>query len=368
MATSLAERRPFAVATRALARLNAAIDERISVRALVPLRVALGPLVIFHLRPFLTLAADGSTYRDQFHVPFAAWYPVLPDPLYLAALWLAIPAAVALSIGLFTRATSGYLALFIGYNLFVSRTHFHHNRAFLLVLLIAAALLPLGGNWSIDALRQRTGDRTRTGLRWPLMLLRYQVATVYVSSGFSKLIDADWWGGTVLRLRVERYGSDAVAAGVPEWIVDGVGSAGFSTWFAKVVVLTELFIGIGLLVRRTRLGAVWVAIPFHVAIQFSASVQIFTFAALAALVIWVTPTVRDRVVRGASPRHARAIQILDWTGRFRIEPASDHGDGIVVVDRDGTEHRGRAAWRLVFSRLPLTFWIAAPLRLAADRR
>lgn len=368
MATSFSARRPFAETSQALARVNAAIDDRISVRALVPLRIALGPLVVIHLQPFLTLAADGSTYRDRFHVPFAAWFPELSDPLYLVALWLAIPAAVALSIGLFTRAANVYLATFIGYNLFLSRTHFHHNRAFLLVLLIATALLPLGVNWSIDARRRRTGDRPTTGPRWPLMLVRFQVAAVYVASGFSKLIDADWWGGTVLRLRVERYGSDAVAAGVPEWLVDGVGSAGFSLWFAKIVVLTELFIGVGLLVRRTRLGAVWVAIPFHVAIQFTASVQIFTFAALAALVIWVTPTVRDRVVRVTSPRHARAIQILDWTGRFRMEPPSDHDDGLLVIDRDGTEHRGRAAWRLVLSRLPLTFWLAGPLRLVADRR
>jgi hypothetical protein len=55
-------------------------------------------------------------------------------------------------------------------------------------------------------------------------------------------------------------------------------------------------------------------------------------------------------------------------GRFHIEPATGADQGMVVVDRDGTERRDRAAGRLVLSRLPLTFWVVAPIRLWADRR
>jgi hypothetical protein len=352
------------------ARLDAAIDEPVDVGSLVVLRVALGPIVLLHLQPFLALAREGVTYRDRFHVPFASWYPEVPDPVYLALLWLAVPAAVALSVGFSTRAAAIYTATFVGYNLFLTKTHFHHNRAFLLVILVGVALLPTGATRSVDALRSRRAGRAepRCSVRWPLMLLRFQVAAVYTASGFSKLVDADWWGGVVTQLRVERYGQVAVDRGVPEWLVDLAAAPGFHAGFAKVVVLTELFIGLGLLVPRIRLAALWVAIPFHLAIQATASVQVFTLAALAALFIWVTPVAPDRTVWIGSRRLAAIVRGLDWAARFDVRLGSSAGWGVVVADRDGTRLEGKAAALALLSRLPATFWFAAPIRLVTEPR
>ena len=70
----------------------------------------------------------------------------------------------------------------------------------------------------------------------------------------------------------------------------------FHTYAAKAIVLTELFIALGLWWRRTRYAAVWVAVGFHVAIEVSASVQVFSYLAIAALVIWAVPSTRDRVL------------------------------------------------------------------------
>ena len=113
--------------------------------------------------------------------------------------------------------------------------------------------------------------------------------TVYLASGVSKLIDGDWWSGRVLQLRVIDNGHRAVDAGVPEWIIDAIDGASFHAVFAKVVVATELAIGIGLPFRRTRRAAVLLAIAFHISIQLFAEVQVFSWAALAALLVWVTP-------------------------------------------------------------------------------
>ena len=62
-------------------------------------------------------------------------------------------------------------------------------------------------------------------------------------------------------------------------------------------MLTELFIAVGLWFRRTRYAAVWIAVCFHVAIEVSAQVQVFSFLAIAALVIWAVPSTRDRNLR-----------------------------------------------------------------------
>jgi membrane protein implicated in regulation of membrane protease activity len=142
---------------------------------------------------------------------------------------------------------------------------------------------------------------------------------------------------------------------------------GFHAGAAKVIVLTELFIAVGLWWRGSRYAAVWVAVAFHVSIQLSASVQVFSFLAIAVLVIWAVPSTRDRVLRidPTAVRHRRLgtlVRALDWLARFRIEPAPS-GSRLELVDRDGTTLRGAPAIALVLSRLPLTAWFALPALL-----
>ena len=347
-----------------------------SLRAIELLRIASGPLVIAHLWPFLVNAVDGIVYSDRFYLPYAAWYPEVSRGAYLVLLWLAVGAAVSLSLGIATRYASIYTAGFVAYNLFLSRTHFWHNRAFLLVMLVGLAILPVGRAWSIDAwIRARRGaTRLPTeGHLWPLMLLRFEVVVVFLGSGVSKLLDADWWDGTVTRLRVVQWRDVASARGIPDGILDVLATEGFHVWFAKVAVLTEILIALGLLYRRSRLGAIWTAVIFHVSIEVVASVQVFSFAALAALVIWITPSARDRTVilRGGSPGArllAFAVQWLDWTGRFRLRRDDAPGPTLTLIERERETLHGAPAARLILSRLPLTFMVVAPFNLVGARR
>lgn len=199
---------------------------------------------------------------------------------------------------------------------------------------------------------------------WPLWLMRFEVAVVYTASGFSKLIDGDWFGGIVLRLRIEQWRDVAFDRGTPEWLLDVLSDPGFMAVFSKVVVLTELGIGLGLLWSRTRLGAIWLAIPFHLMIELTSSVQVFSWAALAALVIWVTPRDHDRVVTAPSEHWLHtAVRWLDWTGRFRVEEGPLH-----LVDRDGSVLEDHDAIWATLTRLPLTFWFSAPWYLASSVR
>jgi hypothetical protein len=110
----------------------------------------------------------------------------------------------------------------------------------------------------------------------------------------------------------------------------------------------------------------------HQSIEISARVEVFSYAAIAALIIWVTPAGRDRVVRlrpgdGVSRVLGAAVRTLDWFGRFRIEPARPGDAAVTVIDRDGRALTGRAAARLILTRLPATFPIAV-LMSTGDRR
>ena len=345
----------------------AAFDEllgrAVSLRALELLRVLAGPVVLLHLRPFLSDTLDGRIYSDAFYEPYTSWYPELSEPLYVGLLWLAAVAAVAMSLGVLTRLATATTFAIVAYNLFLSTTHFHNNRAYLVVVLGLLAAAPLGRELSIDAwLRRRRGGPAPdlSAPAWPLWLLRFEAAAVYAASGFSKLVDPDWFGGTVTWQRVVRARDDLEAWPLPDWAVSVLTDRDFHTGAAKAIVLTELFIAAGLWLRPTRYVAVWVAVVFHVTIEASASVQVFSILAISALVIWATPSTRDRVIRVDPQRRLGAvIRRLDWLARFRVEPARP-GSPVEIVDRDGTTLNGPPGVAFALSRLPLTAWFALP--------
>lgn len=261
-----------------IARVDEALGRRVSLRGMDLLRIAAGPIVILHLWPFVRDARDGVIYRDSFYEPYAAWYPELPRSLYVAVLCVGVLAAIAMTLRLAPRASTVVAFGVVAYNLFLSTTHFHNNRAYLFVVLGALALAPVG-----------------EGPAWPLLLLRIEAAVVYGGSGLSKLLDRDWFGGTVTWGRVVK-----VEDRLPDWLVPALTNRDLHTVAAKAIVLTELFIALGLLWRRTRYVAVAVAVMFHLFIAATADVQVFSILGIAALVIWIDPARLPRVARAAS--------------------------------------------------------------------
>jgi uncharacterized membrane protein YphA (DoxX/SURF4 family) len=348
----------------------------VSMRALALLRVLVGPIVLVHLWPFLRDALAGEIYRDTFHEPYATWYPELPRALYTGLIGVGCVAAVALSLGLLTRVASVLTFSVVGYNLFLSTTHLHNNRAFLLIVLAGLAVAPCGRELSLDAWWRARRGRPALPLDapgWPLWLLRFEAVVVYGASGMSKLLDPDWFGGTVTWHRVVLQRRDLAASPLPDWMVTVLADRPFHTYAAKIIVLTELFIAAGLCWRATRYAAVWVAVAFHLAIQVSARVEVFSYLAIAALVIWSVPSTRDRELRFdpsaiGQRRLVRAVGALDWLARFRVVPGA-RGEALRLTDRDGRTLEGRPATRFVLSRLPLTAWFVLPtLLLPTGRR
>ena len=271
-----------------VARFDELTARPVSMRAFALLRVPVGLLVVVHLQPFLADALGGRIYRDRFYEPYLSWYPSLPRALYAGLLWLVAAAGVSLAIGLFTRVSAWLCFGGVAYNLFLSTTHVHNNRAYLVIVLAALAVGPCGRELSVDAWwrRQRALPPLPTEAPgWPLWLLRFEACVVYLASGLSKLIDPDWFGGAVTWGRVTAGRSQL--AGLPGWLASALVDRDVHTWAAKAIVATELFIGVGLWFRRTRPLAVAVAVLFHVAIGLTAAVQVFSYLAIAVLVIWL---------------------------------------------------------------------------------
>jgi hypothetical protein len=353
-------------APAAVRRVDELLGRPVSMRALALLRILVAPIVLLHLRPLLEDAWHGRTYRDHFYEPYASWYPELPRGAYVALLWLAAVGAVAMAVGLRARAATITVWAIATYDLLLSTTHFHNNRAYLVIVLAALAASPCDRELSLDAWLGRRRGRPpapTTSPGWPLWLLRFEAATVYGASGLSKLLDRDWRSGEVTWDRLVRTRHLLDASILPPWAVDLLTDRSFNTVSAPFVIATELFIAAGLWSRRTRYAAVWVAVCFHVAIQLSASVEVFSYLAIAALVIWCVPSTRDRVLRVDPARHrtfAAVVRRLDWLARFRVEEGPA-GSPVLLVDRDGRTSSGRTAVVEALSRLPAVAWFALPL-------
>ncbi len=259
-----------------LGTLDELLGRRIVFRAFARLRVLCGPITLWHLWPFLADSLEGRTYRDAYWRPYASWLPEVPTPLYLVVLWLGAGAAIAMTIGWRAQAATRVAAVVVAGNLLVSTTHFHNNRAYLSLVLAALAIGPCD-------------RRNAVGPAWPLWLLRFEASCVYLGSGVSKLLDADWFAGTVTWQRVVQVRGLVEASPLPGPVVELLVDPGFHTVAAKAIVATELFIGLGLWWPRTRRKAIAVAIAFHLAIWVSAEVQVFSALGIAALVIWARP-------------------------------------------------------------------------------
>jgi hypothetical protein len=290
---------------------------------------------------------------------------VLSRPVYIALLWVGVAAAAAMTVGLLTRLATVTTFVVVAYNLFLSTTNFHNNRAYLLVVLGALAIAPCGRELSVDALRRpaRGQPVVATAPGWPLWLLRFEAAAVYGASGLSKLLDPDWFDGTVPWDRVMR-GRANLSQSLPEPVVSVLTNRSFEGVAAKFIIATELFIALGLWSRRTRYAAVWLAVCFHVAIELTSSVEVFSVLGITALVIWAVPSTRDRILTldltmPASRTLERTVRALDWLARFRIE--DQRGVPVSVTDRDRTVRTHASAVVFVFSRLPVTAWFALPL-------
>ncbi len=198
-----------------------------------------------------------------------------------------------MTVGLATRIATVLTFGAVTYNLFVSTTHMHNNRAYLVIVLAALAVAPCGREFSVDArIRSRHGrpllDPYAPG--WPLWLLRSEACVVYGASGVSKLLDPDWFGGSVTWERMLNQRANLENTPLPDWAVSVLTDRTFNAVAGKLVVLTEMFIVVGLWSRRTRYPAVWLAVVFHVAIELSASVQVFSYLAISALLIWAVPS------------------------------------------------------------------------------
>ena len=266
---------------------------------------------------------------------------------------------------------------------------YHHPEALTMIALFVLALSPSGRALSVDDLwrRIRTSTRDRqfrdtnsldekdSFASWPILLIQWLFALVYLDSAISKLgmggsdrIGLDWVNGYTLQYHLidegMRYGTDsAMWLGQQHLLVTLMSWASllFEASFFLVVlfpVLAVIYLPLG--------------IAFHTGIYFTLNAPFFQWLVLYAVFIPWAPLLRTLgsrlALRGlarrpelhfdtrctACVRSATAIRYFDWFDRLAYsgQPGGTQ-PGVHLVRPDISDVPAPNAYRQILRQIPL---------------
>lgn len=336
-------------------------EEEREVYVLGLLRVAFGGVLLaYTLRRAQDLRFRGY-FGDFFHIPLVPEAFVPSHAGYIALLCVQAACCVLAIVGIAARG-----ALFVGaasalYGFVCDRLQYHNNRYELLLVTLLVALTPCDRSFLM--LRPA---RLGNGPRWAARLVGAQLSIVYLASSLGKLFDADWRGGDVLHLRFTQ-GPHISEHLLPEPLIQLISQPWFAQVASAVAISTELFLALGLWLAPTRAAALWLGVMFHVGIELSARVELFSYTMLCGYLVFVTPELRERTLSfNTAEQRGRRLSTLfrrmDLLARFRHESHTG-ADLIRVTDRQGKLHRGLDAVRELARATPALFVLWAPLAL-----
>lgn len=339
-------------------------DEIGDTGALGLVRVCLGVLLSIQAIGAARALVVTGYFADFFHVPIVP--SLVPSRgVYVVALCVLLVSALAVVIGRQARAALFVSSIVGAWLMLCDRLQLHNNRWALLCFCFLLSFAPCDRAF---VLRRRADDRPpREGPLWAQRLMQAQMAIVYLASGTSKLLDPDWRGGLVVGDRLHRFGHKAPAFLHP--LADFLARPLVSEVLSKAAIGTELFLAFGLFVPRTRRAALWLGLCFHLTIEITSKVELFTWLTLAIYALFATPDHRARkliydATRARGRAIARVVTVLDWLSRFELAPAEadamPDGAAVVVIDRDGTRSTKGAALTALSRALPLLF-VAWPI-------
>ena len=329
-------------------------------------RVAFATLLLLLTLKLARELSQGPYFGDVFHMPLlpASWVP--SRRIYGALLACQGLGCVLALLGVVARPALLIASLCGLYGFFCDRLQYHNNRYELLLLTFLLSLSPCDRSFTIVA-----GARPGTAPRWAARLVGAQVVIVYLTSSLGKLFDADWRSGLVLLPRF--------ALGVPyaeQYLGPDFAALLSAPWFAHAAALaaigSELFLAVGLWFGRTRALCLWLGLMFHVGIEVTARVELFSYTMLSGYLVFVTPELRERSVSwNARTRAGKALgqlcSRLDVLARFRHEQVDGQAFLLVARDRAGIAHRGLSAWRELARATPLLFPLWLPLAVLTWR-
>ena len=190
----------------------------------------------------------------------------------------------------FTAMMVGYrsdVAVFLSFIGLVAETHWNSlplssAHQVMTVLLFCLVWTETGQVWSLDA-RRAPEAPLRPQPAWPLWLMRYQVAVVYLSSGLFKFASPMWRDGTAAHWAMNlnafhRFPWPLPTSLAPVEALLTWGTLGFELGFWLLVLF-----------RRTRSLALFAGIGLHAGLFATMELGPFSFLMVASYICYLDP-------------------------------------------------------------------------------
>jgi vitamin K-dependent gamma-carboxylase len=295
----------------ALARLLALANQPRDPAGLGAFRLVFGAVLVFSVARFVAKGWIAELYLEpRFHFAYDgfAWVRALPPAGMYALFALMGAAALALTLGVRSRAAALIFCASFTYVELIDKTTYLNHYYFVSLLTLLLAFVPSDA-WGALGSRARASAAVPA---WCYALLRCQVGVVYVFAGLAKL-DADWLlRAEPLRTWLGVYADTPGIGGLlirPELAV-AMSWAGAAFDLAIVPLL---------LWSKSRIPAYIAAIAFHGAVGLLFPIGVFPWLMLAAATLFFPPS---------WPRRWSA-RSLGWTETRVLAPLS--GAGVAVA-------------------------------------
>lgn len=252
--------------------------------ALLAFRVGFGLLMAVLIARYFLNGWIAEQYYDPsrfFSWPGLAWIRPWPRPwmeVHFAALGVL---ALFIAAGLYYRVSIVLFGLGFTYAHLIDKTNYLNHYYLISLVSLLMALMPLGGDVSLDAWRRPS--RARPPFRgWMLWILRFQIGAVYFFAAISKL-EYDWlFRAQPLRLWLSRLEHLPLLGPIlgESW------TAFLLSWGGAAFDLSVLFL---LFWGRTRTAAFVLVVAFHAATALLFPIGLFPWIMTISALVFFPP-------------------------------------------------------------------------------
>lgn len=223
-----------------------------------------------------------ETARIMSGVPRLNLLPLLPagDSWILGFLLFHLLAAIALTLGLFTRTSAAAV--------FVTLVSLHHRNMFILnsgdtFIRVTCFLLIFshaGATYSLDRFWRRGNDERKVS-PWAQRMIQIQVSMVYLFTVLAKLRGDSWRDGTAIyyATRLEEFQRFPVP-----WVFENLAIMKLLTWSTLAV---ELSMATLVWIPRLRPYVLLSVLFLHLGIEYAMNIPLFEWVMVSALILFI---------------------------------------------------------------------------------
>lgn len=263
----------------------------VSIAPLVTFRIIFGFLMLFSTIRFVFLGWIEDHYiQPMFHFKYWGfeWLPVFSGEILYLIHFLMILAAIGVILGAFYRISAILLFLTFTYTELIDLTYYLNHYYFVSIVCLLMIFLPANRYFSIDVIRKPFIE-TATIARWPIAVIKFQLAIVYTFAGLAK-INHDWLFNA-LPLKIWLPANDA-------WPLVGF----IFKWkalpyiFSWAGMLYDCAIVLFLSWRPTRIWAYMSVVFFHVITGLMFQIGVFPLVMMGATLIFFPENLHQRFI------------------------------------------------------------------------